>query len=138
MKQHIESIHSKVTYSCDQCVYKATWKSSLKTHIESIHSKVTYSCDHCGYKATHKLEETLQLKQNPFKFSGFHVMYVKLCFAVRAIKRNTFITNSNKILHLIFYLLVLKILLTLFSFYALNIQFACNYCKTTFFSHGNL
>ena len=68
----------------------------MKQHIESLHSKVTYSCDHWGYKATHKLEETLQLKQNHFKFSGFHVMYVKLCFAVRAIKKNTFITNSTQ------------------------------------------
>ena len=36
-----------VTYSCNQCEYKAKQKQQLKVHIESNHGNVTYSCDQC-------------------------------------------------------------------------------------------
>ena len=42
--QHKASVHVNVTYSCDQCEYKANWKDNLK-HIESTHEIVTHSCD---------------------------------------------------------------------------------------------
>ena len=37
LKRHIESIHGKVTFSCDQCVYKMAQKGNLKIHIDSKH-----------------------------------------------------------------------------------------------------
>ena len=37
---------------CDQCDFKATYKSNLLTHIKSIHEGVKYPCDQCDYKAT--------------------------------------------------------------------------------------
>ena len=82
LNAHIEAIHDNdnITYSCDQCEYKATQKLSLRTHIkslhedftcdqcefkekrkgqlddhiESIHENVTYSCNQCEYKVTRK------------------------------------------------------------------------------------
>ena len=43
-----------ITYSCDHCEYKTTWKSSLKRHIDSIHRNVTNSCDQCKYETKWK------------------------------------------------------------------------------------
>ena len=58
VKRHIDTVHEDVRYSCDQCDYKATDKSSLKTHLDSVHGDVRrtvvisvisrhvrYSCD---------------------------------------------------------------------------------------------
>ena len=41
-------------FPCDQCDYKATWKSHLLTHIKSKHKGVKFPCDQCDYKATRK------------------------------------------------------------------------------------
>ena len=49
LKRHSESIHGKVTYSCDQCEHQTKYKAHLKTHNESIRGNVTYSCDQCEY-----------------------------------------------------------------------------------------
>ena len=35
LKRHIEAVHEKVKYPCDQCEYKFTTNGSLKTHIKS-------------------------------------------------------------------------------------------------------
>ena len=43
-----------ITFNCNQCGYKALWKSSLDKHIKSSHEEVCYNCDQCGYKATTK------------------------------------------------------------------------------------
>ena len=32
LKEHVESIHEGVRYSCDQCDYRATTKGNLKRH----------------------------------------------------------------------------------------------------------
>ena len=44
LKQHIDSVHGDVRYSCDLCDYKARWKGNLKKHIDSVHGDVRYSC----------------------------------------------------------------------------------------------
>ena len=44
LKQHIESIHEGVNFSCSHCDYKATRKV------------VCYSCCQCDYKATYKVD----------------------------------------------------------------------------------
>ena len=49
-KQHIKVIHEGVKYPCNQCDYKAKWKSSLLTHMKSKHD-ITSPCDQCDYKA---------------------------------------------------------------------------------------
>ena len=41
-------------FSCDQCDYKATQKSSLVTHIKLKHKGVVFPCDQCDYKAFRK------------------------------------------------------------------------------------
>ena len=37
LKEHVESIHEGVRYSCDQCDYRATTKGNLKRHEMSKH-----------------------------------------------------------------------------------------------------
>ena len=37
VKTHIESVHNGNWYHCDQCEYKAAYKSAVETHIESVH-----------------------------------------------------------------------------------------------------
>merc|ERR1739842_187571 len=45
-----KTIHENASYACNQCEYKATWKTALKRHIAPVH--INYYCDRCGYKAT--------------------------------------------------------------------------------------
>ena len=52
IKTHIQSVHEKTKYSCDQCDHQATSKNQLKIHIQSIHENIKYSCDQCYYKFT--------------------------------------------------------------------------------------
>ena len=37
---------------CDLCGNYFETKGSLKAHIQSVHEKVRYSCDQCEYQAT--------------------------------------------------------------------------------------
>ena len=39
-----------MTYSCNQCQYKATQQSNLKIHQQSKHEGVKYSCNLCQYQ----------------------------------------------------------------------------------------
>ena len=52
LKQHQQSQHEIAIYSCDQCGYKATLQSNLRTHQQSKHKGVRYSCDQCEFKST--------------------------------------------------------------------------------------
>merc|ERR1719319_352586 len=65
MEAHLEApvtkIHSKVTYNCELCDYKATQKGNLKRHVQSVHDVVKsvhkgaeHNCELCDYKATQK------------------------------------------------------------------------------------
>ena len=54
LKKHIDSDHRNITYSCDNCEYKATQKISLKIHIVAIHRNVNYFCNKCEYKTSWK------------------------------------------------------------------------------------
>ena len=58
VKRHIESVHEKIKYSCNQCEYKAAGKESLKAHIDShmieVHKKVKHACNLCGKEFTLK------------------------------------------------------------------------------------
>ena len=38
-KEHVESTHEGVRYSCDQCDYRDTTNGHLKEHVESIHEE---------------------------------------------------------------------------------------------------
>ena len=49
---HVKSIHEGKRYSCDQCDYKATHKSSIIRHVKTIHEGERYPCTQCDYKAT--------------------------------------------------------------------------------------
>ena len=40
LKTHIQSVHEKIKYPCNQCGYQATQKGSLKRHIQSVHEKI--------------------------------------------------------------------------------------------------
>ena len=53
LKQHKESIHEDVRYSCDICDHSAKQRSDLKQREESVHEGVRYSCNICNYNATH-------------------------------------------------------------------------------------
>ena len=40
LKTHIQSVHEKIKYSCNQCDHQATTQSNLKKHIQSMHDKI--------------------------------------------------------------------------------------------------
>ena len=68
VKTHIESVHNGNWHHCDQCEYKAAYKSAVETHIESVHKKELKkrnesvhdgkqhycNCDKCEYEAAQK------------------------------------------------------------------------------------
>ena len=74
LKNHVESTHEGIHYSCNQCEYKATTTGSLKKHVESTHEGVRYPCDQCDFigneainlidhtMAVHKLQDLLTCK----------------------------------------------------------------------------
>ena len=49
---HIKSVHKGLKFPCDQCDFKATSKSHLIRHIKSIHEGIKFPCGQCDYKAT--------------------------------------------------------------------------------------
>ena len=51
LKELINSARDE-TLQCNECDYKATFKSSLKVHIQSKHEKIVHKCNDCDYKAT--------------------------------------------------------------------------------------
>ena len=53
-KEHVESTHEGVCYSCDQCDYRDTTKGHLKEHVESIHEDVRYPCGQCDCRVITK------------------------------------------------------------------------------------
>ena len=68
LKTHIESVHEKDKYPCNQCGKQLTSKGLLKTHIESVHKKVKYPYNLCGKKIynTEQAEKTywIHLQEN--------------------------------------------------------------------------
>ena len=58
----MEHIGSPVKYPCDQCNYKATYKSNLNTHLKSKHKGIKYPCEQCDYKASFKVALLTHLK----------------------------------------------------------------------------
>ena len=51
----MENDKISITYSCDQCDYKAKEKGHLKTHNKTVHKNVGYSCNQCEYKTKEKV-----------------------------------------------------------------------------------
>ena len=45
IKRHIKLTDENVTFSFQNCEYKAKQKRKLKIHKESVHGNVTYACD---------------------------------------------------------------------------------------------
>ena len=66
-KEHVESTHEGVRYSCDQCDYRDTTKGHLKEHIESIHEDVLYPCGQCDYRVTTTKGNLKENLENNFK-----------------------------------------------------------------------
>ena len=52
LKMHIQSVHEKIKYSCNQCDHQASSMGNLKTHVQSVHEKIKYSCNQCDHQAT--------------------------------------------------------------------------------------
>ena len=52
--QHLAALHKPVVFICNQCSYKAKWKSSLKGHVETQHDGFIYNYDECSYKGKTK------------------------------------------------------------------------------------
>ena len=52
LKTHIQTVHKKIKYSCNQCDHQAATQGNLKTHIQSVHGKIKYSCNQCDHQAT--------------------------------------------------------------------------------------
>ena len=71
LKTHIQSVHEKIKYSCNQCDYQVTRQGHLKTHIQSVHEKIKYSCNQCDHKATEKgnLKKHIQSVHEKIKYS---------------------------------------------------------------------
>ena len=40
LKRHIESVHEKVKYPCNQCEKQFTVKRDVKRHVKSVHEKI--------------------------------------------------------------------------------------------------
>ena len=52
VKKHIQSVHEKVRYPCDECGKQFTVQASLKKHLQSVHEGVKYPCSHCDYRSS--------------------------------------------------------------------------------------
>ena len=52
LKQHVQTSHQGLRYSCNMCEYQATREGHLKTHIQSVHEKIKYSCNLCDHQAS--------------------------------------------------------------------------------------
>ena len=78
---HIKFKHKGLTYACDQCDCKATWKGDFLIHIKSKHEVVKsiqegvkYSCDQCDFEAAQRGHLTQQIysKHEGIKFQCEH------------------------------------------------------------------
>ena len=58
LAKHIQSLHEKVKYPCDQCQHSAATKTSLK----SLKKLIRYSCNQFKYKATQLRNENEKVK----------------------------------------------------------------------------
>jgi len=47
MKLHIEMVHIKLRWPCDQCGKEFNSQPTLKRHTENVHKGIRYSCPHC-------------------------------------------------------------------------------------------
>ena len=70
-KLHVQSVHKKIKYSCNQCDHQATTHGNLKTHVQSVHEKIKYSCNQCDHQATQQgsLKRHIQSVHAKIKFS---------------------------------------------------------------------
>ena len=59
----MEFEHEVISYTCDQCEYKAAMKSNLESHIKEKHEGVCYTCDQCEYRAKSKSSLEHQVKR---------------------------------------------------------------------------
>ena len=54
LKIHIQSVHEKIQFECNECNYKAS-KSALKLHVQTVHDGIKFDCDKCDHKYTPKV-----------------------------------------------------------------------------------
>ena len=76
LNAHIEPVHEKVQYPCNQCGKHLRRKSHLKTHIESVHEKVKYPCNQCGKQLTSKGHLKTHIESVQVKYPYSLIIYV--------------------------------------------------------------
>ena len=54
LRKHIEVMHKRIHYTCDNCDYETTNKSVLRRHKQSTHEGICNSSQQCDYNAVHK------------------------------------------------------------------------------------
>ena len=54
LKEHLESKHLGMKYSCHECELEARSKQQLRRHVVKKHLGITYRCDECDYQSRAK------------------------------------------------------------------------------------
>ena len=71
LKEHLESKHLGMKYSCHECELEARSKQQLRRHVEKKHLGITYRCDECDYqtRAKEDLGVHVKVKHLGFKYT---------------------------------------------------------------------
>ena len=73
LKEHLESNHLGMKYSCHECELEARSKQQLRRHVEKMHLGITYRCDECDYQTRAKEDLGVHVKVKHLD-SSTHVM----------------------------------------------------------------
>merc|ERR1719470_505200 len=62
LEEHKRTKHLGITYSCDECDFRARSKNNLSQHIKSKHEGIRYKCNHCptNFVTRHYLQIHIQ------------------------------------------------------------------------------
>jgi len=64
LKHHINNVHEKFRYKCNQCKYEATTKSDLRRHTDGIHHKIKkHPCLVCDKKFSQAYNAKLHFQE---------------------------------------------------------------------------
>ena len=57
LKLHNRAVHEKKKqFKCENCVYHASHQWLVNKHVERVHNKGTYDCDECNFESLKKVD----------------------------------------------------------------------------------